>query len=128
MEAGRAGGAVAAGAALAGLAAGLQPQQVALASLLSPRHLQRLRADGGRDADSVDNLWAATLAGDLAEVAAYQGPASAGVLALGPAGEWNDSLIPRVRYLSRQRPGSPELAPVRFWDMTDAEIRGGFDG
>ncbi|KAJ1531509.1 hypothetical protein ONE63_000184 [Megalurothrips usitatus] len=128
VEAGRGGGDVSAGAVLAGLAAGLQPQEVPLASLLSTRHLEQLRADGGRVSDTVDNLWAATLAGDLAEVSAYQGPAAGGALALGPAGVWNDSLIPRVRYMSRVRPGSPELAPVQHWDMTDAEIRGGFDG
>lgn len=130
VEAGSAGGSVAVGTVLAGLAAGLQPQEVPLASLLSATHLARLRADGGRDTDTVDNLWAATLAGDLAEVSAYQGPvsAAAGGLVLGPGGAWNDSLIPRVRYLSRERPGSPELSPVRHWDMTDAEIRGGFDG
>lgn len=61
-------------------------------------------------------------------MSAYQGPSARGVLAMGPGGTWNDSLIPRVRYLSRERPGSPELAPVQHWDMTDAEIRGGFDG
>ena len=129
VEVGRAGdgGGVAAGAVLAGLAAGLQHQEVPLASLLSSRHLERLRADGGSTSATVDNLWAATLAGDLAEVSAYQGP-SARPLALGPGGTWNDTVIPRVRYLSRQRPGSPELAPVQHWDMTDAEIRGGFDG
>ncbi|KAK3926904.1 5-methylcytosine rRNA methyltransferase NSUN4 [Frankliniella fusca] len=133
VEAGRAGGGVAAGTVLAGVAAGLQPQSVPLASLLSAPHLARLRADGGRDSDTVDNLWAATLAGDLAEVAAYQGPHLAGPggqggLLLGPGGVWNDSLVPRVRYLSRERPGSPDLSPVLHWDMTDAEIRAGFDG
>ncbi|XP_034253741.1 uncharacterized protein LOC117652757 [Thrips palmi] len=106
----------------------MQPQEVPLASLLSSRHLERLRADGGSGSATVDNLWAATLAGDLAEVSAYQGPSARGALALGPGGTWNDTLIPRVRYLSRERPGSPELAPVQHWDMTDAEIRGGFDG
>lgn len=66
VEAGRGGGGggVAPGAVLAGLAAGLQHQEVPLASLLSSRHLERLRADGGSTSATVDNLWAATLAGE----------------------------------------------------------------
>jgi hypothetical protein len=64
-----------------------------------------------------DGYW---LPGDLAEVAVYQGPRLKGNLYLGPGGTWNDTKIPRVRYMDQRNEG--------FWQMTDAEARGGIDG
>jgi hypothetical protein len=60
------------------------------------------------------------LPGDLAEVAVYQGPRLKGDLYLGPGGAWNDTMIPRVRYMDQRNNG--------LWQMTDAEARGGIDG
>jgi hypothetical protein len=60
------------------------------------------------------------LLGDLAEVAVYQGPRLQGDLYIGPAGEWNDTAIPRVHYMDQTNNG--------LWQMTDAEARGGIDG
>ena len=47
---------------------------------------------------------------------------------MGPAGVWDDPLVPRIRRFVRKRPGSPQLLDVRRWEMTDAEIFGGIDG
>lgn len=60
------------------------------------------------------------LPGDLAEVAVYQGPRLRGDLYIGPAGTWNDTVIPRVRYMDQRNHG--------LWQMTDAEAIGGIDG
>lgn len=66
---------------------------------------------------TVDNRYAATLTGDLAEVALLQGPVLSQV-AVGAIGGWNSTFIPRWYFLSQRD---------RF-EMTDAEIRGGLDG
>lgn len=58
--------------------------------------------------------------GDLAEVAVYQGPRLQGDLYIGPAGNWNDTEIPRVRYMDQRNQG--------LWQMTDAEALGDIDG
>lgn len=66
---------------------------------------------------TVDNRYAATLSGDLAEVALLQGP-TLPTVAVGAIGGWNSTFIPRWYFLSQRE---------RF-EMTDAEIRGGLDG
>jgi hypothetical protein len=63
-----------------------------------------------------------SLLGDLAEVAVYQGPRLQGDMYIGPDGKWNDTAIPRVRYMN-QTVGGGDL-----WQMTDAEGTGGIDG
>lgn len=50
--------------------------------------------------DSVDNTYAAGLAGDLAEVCVYQGPYVATNVSVGLEGVWNNTLYPRLRYLN----------------------------
>ena len=64
-----------------------------------------------------------SLLGDLAEVAVYQGPRLQGDLYIGPHGKWNDTAIPRVRYMNQSKVGGGDL-----WQMTYAEGRGGIDG
>ncbi|XP_067008382.2 uncharacterized protein [Anabrus simplex] len=68
------------------------------------------------DSEAVTNTWAATLSGDLSEVAVYQGPYL--TFELGLNGYWNDTTVPRAFYLKESGP----------WDMTAAEINGGLDG
>ncbi|XP_046990463.1 uncharacterized protein LOC124595663 [Schistocerca americana] len=65
----------------------------------------------------MDNRWAATLAGDLAEVVIHQGPKSEAIK-IGTPGGWNDSVIPHWYFINR----------AEQTQMTDAEIRGGLDG
>lgn len=69
---------------------------------------------------SVDNRWAATLAGDLSELTLMQGPSNQVTkpIAAGGSGAWNSTTVPHWYFLSR---------PERN-EMTDAEIRGGIDG
>lgn len=108
-------GAVALGSVLAGLAAGLFPQNV---------QVQNFAISGTRPLPApltttlIDNKLAATLIGDAAEAALIQGPKNAGTIKIGTAGGWNDTLDPHWYFISE----------VSNNEMTDAEIRGGLDG
>jgi len=118
------------GTVLAAVAAALEPQEVEIALLLT----ESVEANDTERAEKFErykdmsltaqlhNTWAATLAGDLAEVAVYQGPRLQGDLYIGPDGTWNDTVIPRVRYMNLTVGGG------ELWQMTDAEGRGGIDG
>lgn len=102
---------------LLGIAAGLVQQNVATRELLmlskSTRN-NRLT----RQQLSVDNRWAATLAGNLAEVALLQGPINQRDISVGSVGGWNSSTVPHWYFLVRRE----------HTEMTDAQIRGGIDG
>lgn len=129
-------GAVAAGPLIAGIAAGLVQQNVATMELLkltrnyNLNRRQPLQANGNGNFNrwggngnrppiqlSVDNRWAATLAGDLAEVTLLQGPMGR-EMSVGAAGAWNSTTVPHWYFLSQRE----------RLEMTDAEIRGGIDG
>lgn len=105
---------------LSGIAAGLVQQNVATRELLlltrnyarHNHHHQPVQV-----ALNVDNRWAATLSGDLSEVALLQGPLSREV-SVGASGAWNSTTVPRWYFLSQRE----------RLEMTDAEIRGGIDG
>jgi hypothetical protein len=110
-------GAVAAGPLITGLAAGLEPQQVQARELLALSRSGQYRARQ-QGPLTVDNRFAATLAGDLGEVALLQGPIATGSPQVGAPGAWNSSAIPRWFFLSQRE----------RLEHTDAEIRGGLDG
>ncbi|KAJ9587895.1 hypothetical protein L9F63_018676, partial [Diploptera punctata] len=57
---------------------------------------------------------------DLAEVAVFQGPRAENEMFIGPAGEWNDTVVPRLYYMDQMNYG--------LWHLTDAEARAGIDG
>lgn len=123
-------GTVSPGTVVAAIAAALEPQEVQT-SLLLTEPVQTNDTDKAEKFDrymamslsaELHNIWAATLAGDLAEVAVYQGPILRSHLYIGPAGKWNDTAIPRVRYMAQTDGGGS------LWQMTDAEARGGIDG
>ncbi|XP_024937056.1 uncharacterized protein LOC107264079 isoform X2 [Cephus cinctus] len=67
----------------------------------------------------LDNVWAATLSGDLAEMAVYQGPIVGSEMAIGATGFWNSTMRPSIFYLTDKH-GS--------LDATRAEVVGGVDG
>lgn len=113
-------GAVAVGPLIAGIAAGLTQQTVTTRELLTlTKSYSRNRFNGQQQQQqlSVDNRWAATLAGDLAEVALLQGPMT-NRISVGAAGAWNSTALPRWYFLSQRE----------RLELTDAEIRGGIDG
>lgn len=110
-------GTVAAGTVLAGIAAGLEPQTVQLRDLLPVRSGQ-IRARQQVQPMRVDNLWAATISGDLAEVSLLHVPSSPNNIQVGASGAWNSTVSPRWFFLSQRT----------ALEMTDAEIRGGIDG
>ncbi|XP_047534598.1 uncharacterized protein LOC125069199 isoform X1 [Vanessa atalanta] len=73
----------------------------------------------------ISNIWAATLAGDLAEVVVNQGPrvgASSHNIIVGSSNRWNDTILPRDYHLF------PQNGTSRIWHFTDAEILAGIDG
>ncbi|XP_076243007.1 uncharacterized protein LOC143184564 [Calliopsis andreniformis] len=67
----------------------------------------------------LDNIWLATVAGDLAEVVAYQGPVLGSNISLGATGFWNSTIRPTMYYLTSTNEN---------FDATRAELIGGIDG
>lgn len=101
-----------------GIATGLVPQNVAIRDLLKlkPRS-NNYNYNRQQVQMNVDNRWAATLAGDLAEVALLQLPMGKQI-SIGSSGAWNSTNVPHWYFLSKREQNQ----------MTDAEIRGGIDG
>ncbi|XP_039308640.1 uncharacterized protein LOC105198717 isoform X2 [Solenopsis invicta] len=67
----------------------------------------------------IDNIWLATIAGELAEMIVYQGPILDVDMELGAAGFWNNTMRPSVYYLKSKN---------GHFDATRAEIVGDIDG
>nr|XP_036230941.1 uncharacterized protein LOC106625100 isoform X2 [Bactrocera oleae] len=113
-------GTVSAGALLAGVATGLQQQTVQLRTLLALSSRNNGYTNLPQTATvGVDNRWAATLAGDLAEVALVQVPfTTTETASVGANGAWNSTVMPEWYFLMQRQ----------NFEMTDAEIRGGLDG
>ncbi|CAG4965035.1 unnamed protein product [Colias eurytheme] len=92
---------------------------------LKLERLNDIEDPSGNAAADISNIWAATLAGDLAEVALNQGSrvgAAPQRLIVGSNNRWNDTFLPRDFYLFTQNISSTD------WHMTDAEILAGIDG
>lgn len=106
-------GAISGGALIAGIAAGLEPQTVSIKQVLGTKS-QNVNVNL-----NIDNRWAATLAGNLAEIVLQQTPmVGVNALNVGAPGSWNSTTIPKWYFLSKKE----------HLEMTDAEIRGGLDG
>lgn len=108
-------GAIAGGTVIAGIAAGLERQQVTVRDLVGEDHMSQYRFARQQAGIVVDNRFAATLSGDIAESVLLQSPQTVQV---GASGAWNNSAVPRWYFLSQRE----------RLEMTDAEIRGGIDG
>ncbi|KAM0732479.1 hypothetical protein ACS0PU_002021 [Formica fusca] len=67
----------------------------------------------------LDNIWLATIAGELAEMVVYQGPILNSDMELGATGFWNNTMRPNVYYLNNNN---------GYFDATRAEIVGDIDG
>lgn len=111
-------GTISAGTVIAGIAAGLEYQNIQLTQLLQLSRRGRLKNSQQQSNYYVDNRYAATLAGDLAEVALVQVPTSQNGVSIGANGGWNNTAYPEWYFLQQNR----DL------EMTDSEIRGGVDG
>ncbi|XP_044580110.1 uncharacterized protein LOC123262112 [Cotesia glomerata] len=134
-------GTVAPGTLITGIAAALQYQTIAVKLLYDsipnpydfnedevdfviPRHeilvnksmwfsnLQRSNAQ-------VDNIWLATVAGELAELVIYEGPIKGEKMSLGSSGSWDSTMRPMLFYL---------LNKDDNYEVTRAEIVGAVDG
>lgn len=108
-------GSFAGGTVIAGLAAGLERQQVTVRDLVGQDHLGQYNIGRQQNTHVVDNRFAATLSGDIAEAVLRQ---SLTTIQVGAAGAWNSSTVPHWYFLSQRE----------RLEMTDAEIRGGIDG
>lgn len=134
-------GTISPGIFIASIAAGLQPQSVQINDFLShdimeTENFANIELMEMRDSESetrsekrarlisslqvIDNQFAAGVSGDLAEVCVFQGPIFGVNTSVGLAGQWNDTLYPRVHLLSTTH--------QELWEMTDAEILAGLDG
>lgn len=111
-------GTVSPGTVIAGIAAGLEYQNIQLSQLLQLSRRGRLGNFEQASNYYIDNRYAATLAGDLAEVALVQAPTSQNTITIGANGGWNNTAYPEWYFLQQ----NSDL------EMTDAEIRGGLDG
>lgn len=107
------------GTVITGLAAGLQPQTITVRDLVmgdeSFGQLRKFARQQAPGTMNVDNRFAATLSGDIAEAVLRQSPAT---IQVGASGAWNNSAVPNWYFLSQRE----------RLEMTDAEIRGGLDG
>lgn len=108
-------GSFAAGTVIAGIAAGLERQQVTVRDLVGQDQLGQYKFARQQNTLQVDNRFAATLSGDIAEAVLRQ---SLTTIQVGAAGAWNNSAVPHWYFLSQRE----------RLEMTDAEIRGGIDG
>lgn len=110
-------GSVSLGSVLAGLAAGLYPQDIQLPALVQ-RNTPSRGLPKELESVAIDNKFAATLVGDLAEATLEQGPKKRENIKIGLTGGWNSTIFPRW-YFNKEKDGR---------ELTDAEIRGGLDG
>lgn len=108
-------GSFAGGTVIAGIAAGLERQQVTVRDLVGQDQMGQYRSARQQNSVVVDNRFAATLSGDIAEAVLRQ---SLTTIQVGAAGAWNSSAVPQWYFLSQRE----------RLEMTDAEIRGGIDG
>ncbi|RZF45961.1 hypothetical protein LSTR_LSTR008338 [Laodelphax striatellus] len=122
---------VSAGTVIAAIAAALSPVEVQQLQILANLQRDQRSLNPGRPtsvadlSDSyVNNTWAATLAGDLAEVIEFQA-ANVEDIFLGANGVWNDTLIPTAYYFTSLEKKRIEK---KTWQITDAEALGGVDG
>ncbi|XP_020295729.1 uncharacterized protein LOC109860805 isoform X2 [Pseudomyrmex gracilis] len=67
----------------------------------------------------LDNVWLATIAGELAEMVVNQGPIVDTDMTIGATGFWNNTMRPNVYYLKSKND---------YFDATRAEIVGDIDG
>ncbi|XP_058801781.1 uncharacterized protein LOC131670302 [Phymastichus coffea] len=67
----------------------------------------------------IDNVWIATISGELAELVIYQGPIYDDRMYLGSTGFWNSTIRPRIFYISHR---------TNNFELTRAEIVGAVDG
>ncbi|XP_034253040.1 uncharacterized protein LOC117652324 [Thrips palmi] len=119
-------GSVSGGTVIAAIAAGLVPQTVQgemLAAAFPRSRYYTPRRNSADTMGAIDNRWAATFSGDLAQVALLQGASDRNNMAVGTAGGWSSAFEPKQYYitpqnLNRQTDGS----------MTDPMVRGSMDG
>ncbi|XP_055372572.1 uncharacterized protein LOC129606331 [Condylostylus longicornis] len=105
-------GTISPGNVISGIATGLQNQKVPLSLLMGGKRRSN------QQNFYVDNRWASTLSGDLAEVLLRQVAPNPNNINIGAPGAWNSSALPKWYFLTQREK----------YEMTDAEIRGGIDG
>lgn len=87
---------------------------------MRPRDTKKIIGKLLRSVESVENIYSANLAGDLAEICVYQGPYVGTNTSIGVHGHWNDTKLPRIHYIHSSH-DFPD------WEMTDSEVLSGID-
>lgn len=85
-------GAFSGGTVIAGIAAGLERQQVTVRDLVGEANMGQFRFARQQAGITVDNRFAATLSGDIAEAVLRQSPQT---IQVGATGAWNNTAVPR---------------------------------
>ncbi|GBP39809.1 hypothetical protein EVAR_88311_1 [Eumeta japonica] len=106
-------GPVSMGTVVTGVASGMEEQNVLVSDLVT-------LTSGFENNRTiiVNNRYASTIAGDIAEAAVRQGTTAGNVLSVGALGGWNSTNLRRHYFLTKNT----------NVELTDAEIRGGLDG
>ncbi|KAK9507822.1 hypothetical protein O3M35_007596 [Rhynocoris fuscipes] len=109
-----------AGHIIGAIAMALQPMQLAQSALIRGNSRVSSIAKYNK---LIDNLWAVTLAGDLAEIIVFQKPVTNNIT-MGPSGQWNNSYLPANYFMK----ASQNFIECGCWQNTNAEIIGSIDG
>lgn len=119
-------GSVSGGTVIAGIAAGLVPQTVQgemLAAAFPRSRYYTARRSGADTMGAIDNKWAATFSGDLAQVALLQGASDRNNMAVGTTGGWSSAFEPKQYFITPQNQQRSSDG-----SMTDPMILGSMDG
>ncbi|KAF0294728.1 N-acetylmuramoyl-L-alanine amidase [Amphibalanus amphitrite] len=115
-------GTVAAGSLIAGLAAGLSEQDVSVEDTVGADTLTMQSLSDQQRRLQINNIWATTIAGDIAQTALHYeggGQNNNAPQVIGPTGYWNCTYCPHEYNM----PDSDAISA-----LTNAEIYGGIDG
>ncbi|KAF0308880.1 N-acetylmuramoyl-L-alanine amidase [Amphibalanus amphitrite] len=115
-------GTVAAGSLIAGLAAGLSEQDVSVQDTVGADTLTMQSLSDQQRRLQINNIWATTIAGDIAQTALHYeggGQNNNAPQVIGPTGYWNCTYCPHEYNM----PDSDAISA-----LTNAEIYGGIDG
>ncbi|XP_014249337.1 uncharacterized protein LOC106666565 isoform X2 [Cimex lectularius] len=102
---------------LGAIASALQPLE------LNQQFLLQSTKENNTLYETINNVWASTICGDLAEVLIFQMPMVQKAF-MGPPSIWNNSELPVHSYIKADY----NIIHDECWQFTDAEILGGIDG
>jgi len=108
----------------------MNPDQLPYGSKNQWSGRRKRQTSGGIVLQALENIYAATISGDVGQSAILNGKNNIPSVANPPRGIWNDSSCPREYILDPHPLSNNEIYDPAFsWSfLTEAEIRGGMDG